>query len=1034
MSEPLSPGAYDQLITSELAKKLEGLPAERVLRETLEKESAPEVLARHLQFLCRRAIASIMESDNAIERIKASNRIVRALADITDGIVDDDDLVPETSEAILWGITSPIEDQKGYAVLESPSVRLSDSALLVNARNQPSIGHELKKELTTSDNVDLLCSFVMNSGINVIEKGLRGVVDRGGLVRVLTTVYMGATQKKALDRLVALGAQVRISYDGTTTRLHAKSWLLRRDSGATTAYVGSSNLSHAAMTDGIEWNVRISAREQAHIINQIAATFENYWNDKEFEMYDPIKDGDRLSTALARAGKKQGNELALAFADIEVTPRQFQQEVLDQLEFEREERGRFKNLVVMATGTGKTVVAALDYRRLNQSGKAKSILFVAHRKEILLQTLATFRTVMRDGSFGELFVDGERPTEWKHVFVSVQSMSTLDLERFNRSSFDIVVIDETHHASESNASYVRLLQYFEPKYLLGLTATPERSDGRSILDWFDDGIAAELRLWEAIDRQILSPFQYFGIHDNVDLEAAGVTWRRGLGYNQSELSKVYTGHDARVALILEQMNHYVDDLSDMKALGFCVSVEHAIFMAEKFNKAKITAVSITGDVDSEVRKQAIRDLRNGEIKIIFAVDIFNEGVDIPDVNTLLMLRPTESATVFIQQLGRGLRKSDNKSHLTVLDFVGNQNKQFRFDEKYGKFFGLGKRKLTDAVEQDFPYLPSGCHFELDRVSKDQVLNNLRSVLSVNRKHLISEIRNAGKGTLKSFIDSSGISMEDLYRNGNCLTLLGKEAFQEDYSPKKIDTDIAKSLGRNLHIDDPQRISGYKEILTNSTLPLDSPYLSMFGYAIFSTAVKPETMVERLTEVRESIIKDELVQYLDLLEERRFRSTPFDEELGIPLAIHGRYSKGEIIGGFGEKYTGAEYGITFSKEKMADIAFVTLNKSELHFSTSTMYADTAISDYIFQWESQSGTAENSETGKRYINHVNNGSTFHLFVRDFKNEPEILSVTMPYMYFGPATYMSHEGSKPMRIRFKLAHPIPADVLSKSKVIAS
>ena len=1033
MSNPLVPGAYDQLITAELAQKLAGLPAERVLRESLETDAAPDMLARHLQFLCRRAIASIKDVDDSVERIKASNRIVRALAEITDGIVTEDDLIPEFGEPILWGIISPQEDEHGFSELESPSVRLSESALLVNARNQPSIGHELKKELTSADNVDLLCSFVMNSGINILEKNLCGVIERGGRVRVLTTIYMGATQKKAIDRLVAIGADVRISYDGTTTRLHAKSWLLRRNSGATTAYVGSSNLSRAAMTDGIEWNVRISAREQVHIVDTIAATFEDYWNDKEFESYDPLTDGDRLVEALSRAGSKQGEALTIAFADIEVSARPYQQEVLDQLHFERNERGRYKNLVVMATGTGKTIVAALDYRRLVQSGEVKSILFVAHRQEILRQSVATFRTVMRDGSFGELFVDGEKPVEWKHVFASVQSIGTMDLEKLAVDSFDMIVVDEFHHASESNASYSRVLQYFKPKYLLGLTATPERSDGQSIFGWFDDGISAELRLWEAIDRQILSPFQYFGIHDNVDLEAAGISWKRGLGYNTSELSNLYTGNDARVALILEQMERYVDDLSQMKAIGFCVSVEHAKYMAEKFVQAGIPAASVTGDLDSDSRRAALGGLRNGDLKIIFAVDIFNEGVDIPDINTLLMLRPTESATVFIQQLGRGLRRSENKSYLTVLDFVGHQSKQFRFDQKYSKLFGLGRKKLTEAVESDFPYLPSGCHFELDRVSKQQVLNNLKSVLNFNKNFLISEIRAASEMGLVDFMSTSGLTMEDIYRNGNSFTLLKNLAFVQAYSPEKIDTDVSKALGRNLHIDDPGRLAGYRRVLSSSELLVDDPYFSMMGYAIFGTSVKPETMAERINEVRESVMKDEVIEYLDLLEQRRTRTTFIANEAELPLAVHGTYSLAEAVGAFGAAPTGTEFGVVYLKERLADVAFVTLDKTELYFSASTMYADTAISEHVFQWESKSETSDSSTRGQRYIHQKIEGISFHLFVRQFKKDPET-GVTMPYMYFGPGTYMSHTGNRPMRIRWYLEHAIPADVLVKSKVIAS
>ncbi len=1028
MSEKMSPGAYDQLITQEVASRLEGLPAERVLREVLEDEEAPQVLARHLQFLIRRAIASVSEKDDRLAKIRMSNQIVNAIAALSEGVVGDDDLITENEEPMLWAIDRESEVES----YESPAVRLSDSALLVNGRNQPSIGHELNKELTSADDVDLLCSFVMNTGLNVLEKNLASVVTRGGKVRVLTTTYMGATQKKALDRLVKLGAEVRVSYDGTTTRLHAKSWLLRRNSGATTAYVGSSNLSKAAMIDGIEWNVRLSAREQSHIIDTIGATFENYWNDSEFEKYDPETDGDRLAIALQQAGKPASEAITLQFANIEVSPRQYQQEVLDQLQSEREIHGHWNNLVVMATGTGKTIVAGLDFRRLVEAGKVKSLLFVAHREMILQQSLVTFRTIMRDGSFGELLVDGRRPTDWTHVFGSVQSIKNLDTEKFSPDAFDMIIVDEFHHAAAS--TYESLLNYFKPKVLLGLTATPERTDGQSVLHWFENGISAELRLWEAIDRQILSPFQYFGINDNVDLEAAGVSWRRGFGYNANELSNVYTGNDARVALILEQMNHYVDDLNEMKAIGFCVSIEHAEYMAKKFNLAGIPSSAVTSKGSSEDRTQTLNNFRNGTVKVIFAVDIFNEGVDIPDINTLLMLRPTESATVFIQQLGRGLRKSESKKTLTVLDFVGNQNKNFRFDTKYGRLLGLGRRKLIDAVEEGFPFLPTGCHFELDKVSKEQVLQNLKTFLKFNKGYFMNDLRSMGDKSLSDYLNESDVDISDLYRNGRSFTLLKRSVFEPDRVNESIDEELSKAIGRALHIDDEERIAAYLRLISDADASADDPYSMMFGYLMFNSSVKKENFQAKMAEARKSEVFAEFGEVLRILDKRRSRVTVGKGIEGVPLEIHGTYTRAEILAGFGVSFTGADVsGVRYVEDKKADLAFVTLNKSELHFSPTTMYADTAISGHVFQWESQSATADSSKVGQRYLNHKVNGSTFHLFVRDFKNDPET-GVTMPYLYLGPATYMEHTGSKPMRIRWYLDKEIPADVLAKSKVIAS
>jgi superfamily II DNA or RNA helicase/HKD family nuclease len=1024
-NEPVS-GAYDQLVTHDLALKIKDLPAERVLREALESDEAPEILSRHLKFLFRRILSAINEKDDPLERIKISNRIVRVLGEITDDVVTSDDLIDESTTPVLWAITPETLDH----ALETPFVRLSESALLVNGRNQPKIGPEIRKELTTTDDVDLLCSFVKNTGFNLLERQLAGVVERGGRVRVLTTTYMGATQRTALDRLVRIGANVRVSYDSSTTRLHAKAWLLRRRTGATTAYIGSSNLSGAALTDGIEWNIRIGARDQEHIITAIASTFEDYWNDVEFVPYDPATDAARLDAALSHAGSTDSTPISLNFTAIEVLPRPFQQEVLDSLEFERSERGRTRNLVVMATGTGKTVVAGLDFRRLYQAGKVLSLLFVAHRKEILEQSLMTFRTIMRDGSFGELFVDGHRPTDWSAVFGSIQSL-TGAIRDLNPDSFDMIIVDEFHHAAAD--SYEALLSRFTPKFLLGLTATPERSDGRPILHWFDDTISAELRLWEAIDRQILSPFQYFGIHDNTDLEAANITWRRGQGYDTAQLTNLYTANDARISLVLEKLHRYVGDLGAMKGIGFCVSVEHAEYMARKFDEAGIPSVAVTSRQTSEIRDTALRDLRSGSIKMVFAVDIFNEGVDIPDVNTILMLRPTESPTIFLQQLGRGLRKSESKDCLIVLDFVGNQNREFRFDRKYGALLGVGRRRLESEIQKDFPHLPVGCHIELDRVSKDIVLRNVRQSLTLRKGALLEEIRKIGEVTAIEFFNETRIAPRDFYRSDRSLTALLNEALGGPALGTD-DLDIVRAIPRLLHVDDPERIDHYIALIEGAPIEPGNPLTMMFAHTVFAADVDAGSAQSCLVRLRESLVARELADVLRMRRGERIRTVLSIPGASVPLKVHATYSRAEIISGFGLKFTGKDReGVKFAKDVGADLAFVTLNKTEQHFSSSTMYADTALSATLFQWESQSQTSDTSETGQRYVHHRERGTSFHLFVREWTKDPET-GRAMPYMYFGPADYLSHEGSKPMRIRWRLHFPIPADVLVRSKVIAS
>ncbi|MGB1276558.1 MAG: DEAD/DEAH box helicase family protein, partial [Nannocystaceae bacterium] len=516
--------------------------------------------------------------------------------------------------------------------------------------------------------------FLKWSGFRLIERDLRGFLERRpGQLRVLTTAYMRATQARALEELCALGADVRVSYDTQRTRLHAKAWMFHRRSGFSTAFVGSSNLSAAALLDGTEWNVRLSQRDNAGILRRFQATFDQYWNDPEFRRYDR----DEFQRALGA----QANEAHRLMFRFEIEPRPHQQEILDDLASERA-RGYLRNLVVAATGTGKTVVAALDYKRLREQLPRARLLFVAHRRELLEQSLMTYRVVLKDGDFGELHVGGDRPVHGKHVFASIQSLHARGVDGIDPQAFDIVVVDEFHHAAAP--SYARLLKHLRPNVLLGLTATPERTDGHSVLGWFDNRTASELRLWKALDQELLCPFQYFGIGGAPN--AGGVRWSRGR-YDSRQLSNLYTADHVFAMRVVQEVHAKVADVAKMRGLGFCVDVAHAKFMEQQFVKAGIAAAAVFGSSSRDIRTNALRALQARELNVVFCVDLFNEGVDVPEVDTVLFLRPTESATVFLQQLGRGLRRSHGKECLTVLDFIGGANRKFRFDRRFRAILG-----------------------------------------------------------------------------------------------------------------------------------------------------------------------------------------------------------------------------------------------------------------------------------------------------------------------------------------------------------
>ena len=1035
MTAELAAGLYEHLVTTALDGRLAGA-AElgRVLREPIDPDDAPELLGRYVGALTRQALRAHSKAggrDAGAQlgaQIATVNKIVGLLGELLPGEVGDEDTVTAAHElllAVAGGSALP-----GEQVFPGrPVVPLSSSALFAN-RGRERIGHALLSELESADRVDLICAFIKWSGLRLLRDRLADLTARGGRLRVVTTTYMGASDLRAVDELVRLGAEVKISYETQATRLHAKAWHFHRYSGTSTAYVGSSNMSYPALTDGIEWNVRFSQVEQEHLLLSFADNFESYWEDPEFELYDPTDQGqqDRLRRALEleRTGP---TPLTLDLAPFDITPHPHQRQVLDELTAERELHRRHRNLVVMATGTGKTMVAAMDYRRLREQGTVESLLFVAHRQEILGQAQSTFRHVLKDGAFGEQYVGGRRPQAWRHVFASIQSLAGVDLaEQLHPERFDMVIVDEFHHATAK--TYARLLDHLDPTILLGLTATPERSDDADITRWFDGHTAVDLRLWEAIDRGLLVPFHYFGINDETDLKR--LRFRRGSGYDTDALTSLYTGDDARVRLILAAVARHVLDASRMRAIGFCVSIRHAEFMAARFNAAGIPALAVTSQTGSAEREAAVDQLKQRTVNVLFTVDLFNEGVDIPLIDTVLFLRPTESSTVFLQQLGRGLRRAENKESLTVLDFIGAQHADFRFEPKIRALSGGSHKKALQAVEQDFPSLPSGCAVQLDQVARQAVLANLRSTLNPRWARTTAELRRLGDVDLAEFLDETGLELEDVYKptDGTWSGLrIAAGLPVAEAGPQ--DGVLQNALRRILHIDDPERLDHLAALAAGQPSP-PSPrterLAAMANSALWGDAHLDSPLEQALrlllAERRRS---DELGQLVPVLRERMRRLTrPVAAESAVPLHVHAHYTRSEAVAAFGDEYKGQPTGVNWFPDAQADAFFVTLVKSEHHFSESTRYEDRVITPTLFQWETQSKVTSDSTDGQRYIHHVERGSTLHLFVRESKRADGRLGAP-PFLYLGPATYESHVNDRPMRIKLRLAHALPLDVFT-------
>jgi superfamily II DNA or RNA helicase len=1005
-------GLYDEPITHRLQQSLNEAVAVDIRSNALDDAEAADVLARLVHGLVKRALDAVPVAERPQTQVAVVNELLQVLQRRFPGLELGEDRV-ELPPRLLESVVD-----EGTAHPERPLIPPSEAALLVNGRGEPRVGEEIRREIASADRIDLLCSFIKWYGLRVVEEPLLKFLQSGRSLRVLTTTYMAATEARPIEWLVAHGARVKVSYDSDVTRLHAKAWLFHRDTGTSTALVGSSNLSRSALLDGAEWNVRLSKKATPHVVEKFSATFDSYWNDSSFEDHDP----ERLREAL----RTSRSTTTIDLAPLDVIARPHQREILEQLTVERERHGRWKNLVVAATGTGKTVVAALDYRELRKRPGFDRLLFVAHRQEILDQTLRVFRTVLRDGSFGELFVDGHRPEEWTHVFASVQSLNKHGVDTIDPSHFDVVIIDEFHHATAR--TYRALIERLRPKMLLGLTATPERADGESVVDFFDGHIAAELRLWDALAAGLLAPFQYFGVHDDVDLGA--LKWQRG-GYDRAALEQVYTGNDARVVKVIEQLRRRVPDLGRMRALGFCVGVAHARYMAERFNRAGIAALAVWGDADSPDRKHALRQLRDGTIQILFVVDLFNEGVDVPEVDTILFLRPTESATVFLQQLGRGLRRDDDKPCLTVLDFIGTQHANFRFDERYAALLSVPRSAVAQHVEERFPFLPSGCHLELDRVASQIVLDNLKRSIE-RRDRLVQLLRELGDVDLATFLQATRLDPSQLYRNGRTFTELRRMAGLPAAAAGPREKLVGQALGRVLHIDDVERVARFRDWLSSPTPPSptterDRRLLTMLHFVLGGgAAASLDDALDELWQHR--ALLDELRQLL-LLNDRTAAtvSSPLPALGDVPLRLHARYARVEVRAAFGRQRVDRpgkhREGVEWVAEHQADVFFVTLQKSERLFSPSTMYRDYAISPSIFHWESQSGTASTSETGRRYIDHAARGSTIHLCVRE--------TTDAPFLYLGTGQYVGHRGDRPMAIEWRLDHPMPESFFREAAV---
>lgn len=1042
----LQPGLYEQVVNEKLGSELDSLPAQRRATAAIDKAEASQVLAQYLAEVAQKGLDDLADKGGDVAaQIELVNQLIRTIEHTT----QEADFAPLRVDSRAEQLLALLRENDPLLVvgktagdLPRPETPLARSSLFTGALNEPQMFSELKKEIACADRIDMLVSFIKWSGLRLIMEELRTFTQNGGQLRVISTSYMGATDPKAIEELNKLpNTQIKISYDTDRTRLHAKTYVFYRDTGFTTAYVGSSNLSKAAMSSGLEWNVKVTAKDLPTTLEKITATFDSYWNAPEFEAYQE-GEHERLLRAL-RAERNRGEDHPRDML-FNIRPYSYQQEILDKLDAERKVRGLNRNLVVAATGTGKTVISAFDYRRFckEHPGGANRMLFVAHREEILRQSWYTFQNILRDPNFGELFVGSSRPANLDHLFVSIQTVNSQALcDRLPVGYYDYIVVDEFHHAAAP--TYQRLLGHFQPRLLLGLTATPERMDGKSVLDYFDGRIAAEIRLPEAIDRKLLCPFQYFGVADTVDLDE--LRWVRG-GYDKNELTNLYSLNRAvaqrRAAHILQSLDRYVTDMDAVKGLGFCVSIEHARFMADYFNEHGVPSLCLVGQSSDEERYTAKKRLVSGELRFLFVVDIYNEGVDIPEVNTVLFLRPTESLTVFLQQLGRGLRLAEDKECLTVLDFIGQANRKYNFEEKFAALLSNSNHSVQYELKHGFISAPKGCYIQLEKKPMQVVLDSIRTSFGV-RAGLVSRIRTFEEDTglsltLANFTSYYHLDVRTLYTKASFSRLCVAAGVRPDFD-EPVETALTRAFGRLAALDSRRWIAFLLDILpqlanvaVSLLSPIEQRMLQMFYVTVWSKAAEDwqdEEVLRNLRDLSNSPVL--LAELLELLQLRfdaiDFIDHPVDLGFDCPLDVHCTYTRDQLLVAldFNKPATVRE-GVKWLPDKQLDVFFVTLNKADKDYSPTTMYQDYSINETLFHWQSQSTTSENSPTGRRYIHHRELRTKILLFVREFKTD---LAGAAPYTFLGTANYVKHEGSRPMSITWKLDVPIPAKYLKKT-----
>ena len=908
--------------------------------------------------------------------------------------------------------------------------------------------------------IDLSVSFLMTSGLQLVLPHLEDLLARGGRLRLLTGDYLDVTEPDALRRIADLeGDRALHIFEAARIPFHPKAWMFAFPGGDGALIVGSSNLSRAALTEGVEWNLRHFGSAEDAPLTAARTAFDALLARPEVrplttQWIEDYEARRRPPTPTVSGTPEEPPPSA-------PVPHEVQAEALEALKATRA-KGYGAGLVVLATGLGKTYLAAFDSRQ------AHRVLFVAHREEILTQAMTAFRAVRPKARLGR-YGNGATEADADIVFASVQTLGReAHLERFAADAFDYIVVDEFHHAAA--ATYRRIIDHFTPDFLLGLTATPDRSDGGDLLGLCEENLVYRCDLWSGIDRGLLSPFKYFGVPDPV--EYAQIPWRSGK-FDEAALTEAVATR-ARAENALDQLARRGGE----KTIGFCVSRRHADFMAEFATERGLRAVAVHSGETSAPRATALKALEAGDLDIVFAVDMFNEGVDVPAIDTVLMLRPTESPVVWLQQLGRGLRKSAAKTHLAVIDYIGN-HRSFLTKARTLLQARTGESALRLALERvasGDAVLPAGCEVTYDL----EALDILRALIRRPRdgdelaafyrdfrerhgtRPTASEVQHAGFNPARTghdgwfgFVSDMGdltaaahaawqahrdlldeIETTRMTRSYKMLVLramLEAGAFPGRIALDDLVARVARAARRNpeiaadLSVDAGDQAALRRVLLDQPLKVLGDTRWFRRGPGTFETTTGEASPA--LTALASELVDWRLTRYLQ--DKQNTYATPPSSQLANaaekgadpPTAPAGptpwtEYPRERIAPLFGATFnTGAwNAGIVVLREARAMILLVTMDKGGL--ATGNHYADRFDGPRRFVWQTQTSTRRDSERG-RIISGRAPDWTIHLFVRKSKLRD---GRAAPFRYAGPVTFADWEGEAPITVYFDLAEEVP------------